>query len=398
VSAGFAFSHHDLDYLCSAAGSDALLGAADLRLTEASMLADLTVLRRRLGDRAAAVAETVRLRRRAIGKLGVAAAQWLLTDESLQQATPALVAAHRARRLAGFAVHDLTCSIGADLAALLPVCDPAIGSDLDPVRVRMAAHNLRVAGLPQRVLVADALTRPSRGLLPYADPARREAGGRRILSVQTLPSVADLDAVHAARPPVLRLPPGIDYQGLQRPGEVEIVSLDGGVREAVLWPAELAVVGRRASVLSSDGEAYELTDQHPDDIEAGPPPANLVGEWIIDPDAAVVRAHLVRHYAARHGLRQLDPHLAYLAGPVRPVGVRGFRVVEAAAYSIPTVASWVRRDGAGALEIKQRGTSVVPEELRSRLRPAMTKVTTAAYTLVVARIGDRPWAFWCLAS
>ena len=86
------------------------------------------------------------------------------------------------------------------------------------------------------MLIADALTRVSRGLLGYADPARRDGTGRRITSVSTLPSVAELDAVHADRPPVLRLPPGIDYEALARPGEVEIVSLDGGAREAVLWP------------------------------------------------------------------------------------------------------------------------------------------------------------------
>ena len=43
------------------------------------------------------------------------AAHWLFTDDALQQATPTVVARHRARRLAGRAVHDVTCSIGAEL-------------------------------------------------------------------------------------------------------------------------------------------------------------------------------------------------------------------------------------------------------------------------------------------
>ena len=76
--------------------------------------------------------------------------------------------------------------------------------------------------------------------------------------MSTLPSVADLDAAHADRPPVLRLPPGIDYDALHRPGEVEIVSLDGGAREAVLWPAELAAGGAPgdgAGVRRSSGRA-----------------------------------------------------------------------------------------------------------------------------------------------
>lgn len=396
--AGYRFDAEDLAYLTSTAGADALAAAAALPLTEASVLADLTTLRRSAGPRAAAVAETVRLRRRAVDKLGPSAAGWLLTDEALQQATPLPVARARAARLAGLAVHDLTCSIGADLAALLPVCAPAIGTDLDPVRVAMAAHNLAAVGLPGRVAVADALHPVSTRLLGYADPARREAGGRRITSVDTVPSVADLDAVFAGRPPVLRLPPGIDYEALDRPGEVEIVSLDGSAREAVLWPAELATVRRRASVLSSTGPGYALTDEDPDDIAPPPSPAALVGAWLVDPDAAVVRAHLVRHYAARHDLTQLDPHLAYLTGPVPPVGVRGFRVLDAAPYTERTVAGWIRRDGVGTVEIKQRGTPVLPDELRKRLRPALTRHTAEARTLVVARLGSGPWAFWCLAA
>jgi hypothetical protein len=151
-------------------------------------------------------------------------------------------------------------------------------------------------------------------------------------------------------------------------------------------------------VLVTAGLGFQITDEEPDETGPVPSPSTLVGAFLVDPDAAVVRAHLVRHYAARHGLRQLDAHLAYLTGPVPPPGVRAFRVLDAAPYSVSTVAGWVRRDGVGTLEIKQRGTPVVPDELRKRLRPAMTRDTAVASTVVIARIGDRPWAFWCRAS
>lgn len=387
---GYPFSLADVTYLRSATGADALSDADRLALTDSTLLADLTRLRRGLGDRATGVAETVRLRRRAVGKFGPAAAGWLLTETALQQGTPRPVAVHRAERLAGCRVHDLTCSIGADLVVL--AAGDAVGSDLDPVRVAMAAHNLRVSDCPARVFRADALTVTTRGLLGYADPARRDAGGRRITSADTMPSVADLDAVHAARPPVLRLPPGIDYRALGRPGEVEIVSLDGVAREAVCWPPEVARVSRRATVLHSAAAAYELTDHDPDDVPAGP-----VGRYVLDPDPAVIRAGLVRQYAARHGLWQLDPQLAYLTGDALPAGVRGFLVLDGAPLKEKTVAGWLRRDGIGTLEILQRGTAVVPDELRRRLRGAMSKDTRSAATLVIARVGREPMAFWCRA-
>jgi hypothetical protein len=65
---------------------------------------------------------------------------------------------------------------------------------------------------------------------------------------------------------------------------------------------------------------------------------------------------------------------------------------------VKTLAQWVSRDAAGTLEIKQRGTPVVPDQLRKQLRSAMSGDTAAGYTLVVARIGDKPWAFWCSAA
>ncbi len=126
-----------------------------------------------------------------------------------------------------------------------------------------------------------------------------------------------------------------------------------------------------------------ITSDDPDDTAVGP-----VGEFIVDPDPAVVRAHLVRHYATRHALHLLDPHLAYLTGPRPPAGVRAFRVLDAAAYRERTVAAWIARDGVGTVEIKQRGTPVVPDELRRRLRGVLRGPRSVAATLIVARIGQ----------
>ena len=313
----FSFSLDDVAYLSSPAGNDALAAAGVLALTDASLLADLTRLRRSLGDRAAAVVETVRLRRRAAARMGPAAASWLFTDEALQQASPWPVARHRAQRLAGLGVHDLTCSIGADLAALAAAGPVAVGSDLDPVRLAMAGHNLAASGLPARLLVADALTRTTRGLLGYADPARRTSTGRRITSADTVPSIAELDA----RPRRT----GRRYCGC-RPGWTTTRSPGPERWRSSRWTGSPGrrCCGRPSSPRSAAGPPScprpappeEVTSADPDDAGVGP-----VDAWLVDPDPAVVRAHLVRHWAARHGLWLLDPHLAYLTGPA-PAGPR----------------------------------------------------------------------------
>ena len=98
------------------------------------------------------------------------------TDEALQQATAGAVAVHRARRLSGRIVHDATCSVGTELAALNNSASGLIGSDLDAVRLAMARHNV---GDRAQLCRADALHPVTRDTVVVVDPARRSSGRRK---------------------------------------------------------------------------------------------------------------------------------------------------------------------------------------------------------------------------
>ncbi|WP_305779948.1 THUMP-like domain-containing protein [Nocardia nova] len=408
---GYSFTAEDVGFLDSAAGRDALSVVGEHALTPATMLRDLEVLRRDYGERTAALVETVQLRRRAAAKLDDAA-EWLFTDDALQQATPSLVARHRARRLAGRPVHDITCSIGAELAALRRECPAVLGSDLDRVRLAMAAHNL--ADAPNVALAqADALRPCSAGAVVIADPARRAGGRRTHDPAQLQPPLPQLLAVYRDRDLVVKCAPGLDfdrfaqrrpgaqplparadrtaadgYAGLSWDGEVEVVSLDGAVREACLWSRGLTESGvtRRATVLHSDGSSWSLTDAEPDDL-----PDREPGTWLVDPDGAVVRAGLVRHYAARYGLWQLDPRIAYLTGETVPPGVRGFRILDRLEFREKPLRAELHRRDCGPLEILIRGVDVDPDALRRRIKPR----GSAPHTVVITRIGRTATAFVC---
>lgn len=392
---GYGFSADDVAFLGSPAGADALTAATELPLTPASRLTDVAAVRAAVSERfAAAVLETAVLRRRAAEKLSPdCAATWLYTDDALQQATPSPVARHRASRLAGTRVHDVTCSIGADLVELAGTASPAVGSDLDPIRLAMAAHNLGATGA--HLLRADALRPATRGTVVFADPARRDRAGRRRWRVADfVPSLAELAAAHAgpASPGlVAKCAPGLDFDLVPWAAEVELVSLDGGVREACLWSAALATSGvrRRATVLSSSRPQWTVTDADGDSCPVRPP-----GEWIVNPDGAVVRAGLVRQYAARHGLGQLDLRIAYLTGDRPPPGVRAFRVLDHGHYNVKALRAALRRHDAGAVEILVRGLDVDPDALRPKLRLR----GHVALTVVLTRIGRTPTALVCRAD
>lgn len=370
----YAFSLDDVAYLRSDAGRAALSALADLPLTPASRLADVNRAKQVSPTRFAAVLETVLLRRKS-AKVGFT--DGLFTSDALQQATAHPVAEHRARRFTGPA-HDVTCSIGADLAALP---EGSIGSDLDPVRLAMARHNL---GDAVPLVRADALRPVSRGTAVLADPARRDSSGRRTWRpADFAPPLDELAAAYAARDLAVKCAPGVDFAVAPWADEVELVSLDGQVREACLWTRGLATPGvtRRATVLRSDGPEWTITSAEPDDCGVRDP-----DEWLVDPDGAVVRAGLVRHYAARHGLAQLDERIAYLTGPTPPPGVRAFRVVEHGHYSEKALRSVLRSHDVGRLEILVRGLDVDPNALRPRLKLSGSAEATVALT----RIGRRP--------
>jgi len=346
--------------------------------------------RARFGDRAPILVETTLLRRRATDKLGPHACDWLFTDEALQQATAAQVAAHRARRLAGLVVHDVTCSIGTELAALRATAARVVGSDIDPVRLAMARHNLGVAADLCR---ADALRPVTRDTVVVVDPARRSNGRRRVRPADYQPGLGPLLDTYHGRDLVVKCSPGIDFDELSRlgfDGEIEVTSLRGSVREACLWSAGLAVARRRATMLDR-GE--QVTDAEPDDC-----PVRPAGRWIVDPDGAVVRAGLVRHYAARHGLWQLDPDIAYLSGDRLPPAVRGFEVLEQLAFDERRLRQALTRLDCGALEVLVRGVRVDPDELRRRLRLRGSRPLSVVVTRIGSRTAGRATAYVCCPS
>ncbi|WP_445170558.1 THUMP-like domain-containing protein [Mycolicibacterium sp. Dal123E01] len=387
------FGRDDVTYLTSDAGTTALAEVDRYPLTDASRLADVAAIRDRFAGRAVALIETTLLRRKAAAKLGELAdvSGWLFTDDALQQATAAPVARHRAARLSGAVVHDATCSIGTELVALRSTAAVVVGSDIDEVRLAMARHNVPDVALCR----ADALHPISRAAVVLLDPARRSGGRRRFDPRDYVPPLDGLLEAYRGRATVVKCAPGIDFDAVGElgfTGEIEVTSAGGSVREACLWSAELAEPGvrRRACVLDR-GEV--VTDADPDDCPSGP-----AGRWIVDPDGAIVRAGLVRHYAARHGLWQLDPDIAYLSGDHVPAGVRGFEVLDQLPLREKVLRQALSQRDCGQLEILVRGVDVDPDALRRRLRVKGRTSLSLVITRIGSGAGERTSAFLCRAS
>ena len=389
-----AFSVAELDFLLAdcAAGSPLINDATTYQLTKKSLVQDLSHLRKAHGEHARALVELVQARR--AGKLPK---NWLMDSESVQQATPPVVAAWRAEVLKAAGVEaavDVTCSIGTELHALSAAGLRVLGGDLDHQRLRMARFNVPEAPVVRMDALRPAFASDLKsGTLTFgalksgvvvADPARRNSSGRIAKLEDLQPSLPTLMDCYDKL--VVKCAPGIDYSEFD--GHVEVVSVDGGVKETCLYSPAILGRGRRAVVMGASSVKETVTSDEPEANRVGG-----AGRYIVDPDGAIVRAGLVRQYAARHGLWQLDPHIAYLTGDELPAGVRGFEIVE----EVPLKKARPALAGLGAksVEILVRGVDVDPDDLRKKWKlkkgsagASGAGAADSAYSVVVTRIGE----------
>ncbi|HET6531777.1 MAG TPA: class I SAM-dependent methyltransferase [Actinoplanes sp.] len=344
---------------------------------------------------AAAALTQAQLRRRAVDKFGPAADRMYFTRAGLEQATRSVVADRRAARLAAAGVRtlaDLGCGVGSDALAAARAGITVYAVDADPLTAAVAAANAAATGLADRITVecADATGVPvERYDAVFADPARRRTGGGRVFDPRAYSPPWTFVAGLAGRVPrtVLKLAPGIDHALLPPGAEGEWVSVRGDLVEAAFWCGPLAEVPRRASVLPDAG----LTG-----TGAQRAPVGAVGDYLYDPDPAVVRAHLVAELADTLGGRLADPDIAYVYAdrPLDTPLARRLAVTDVLPFSLKRLRALLRERGVGRVEIRKRGSALEPDRLRRELR--LSGPNPAA--LVLTRVAGAPIVLVCRAA
>lgn len=307
--------------------------------------------------------DQARLRQRALAK-HPDGDRWWWTTEALEQSTPRAVALHHAARFTG-PVLDLGCSVGGDLVAL-----PApTGIDLDLARLLLARENVPSAAL----VCADITTLKVSGAV-FADPARRFGGRRGFDPEGWSPPLSTVLAWPTTALGV-KVAPGIDYDRLPEHVEVEVVSLNGDVKEAVLWTGTVrSGVRRTATVLPGPHTLQASGAPVP---EVRPP-----GRFLLEPDGAVIRAHLVAEMCELVGGWLLDATIAYVAADAvvpSPFGT-WYEVHESLPFSLKGLRERLRAYDTGTLVVKKRGTAVEPEVLRTQLKLTGSREMTVVLT------------------
>jgi SAM-dependent methyltransferase len=335
----------------------------------------------------AAVLSQSRLRAKARSKFGPFADRMLFTEDGLEQATRLQVAAQHAGRFqrAGVSwVADLGCGIGADALAIAALDLEVTGVERDEVTAAIAAFNL-APWSNARIENEDATQFDLAGVDGvYLDPARRNSSRRLANPADWTPSLDFAFDVATRFATGIKLGPGVDRSLIPAEAEAQWVSVGRDVLEVGLWFGALARPGiRRAALIVSDQGTSELTSAgDSDDAEVGD-----LGEYLYEPDGAVIRARLIGDLVRSVGGRMLDHSIAYFtsADPIATPFATGFRVREQFPFDEKLLKRELAARKIGTLEIKKRGLDVDPAQLRTKLS---LKGPNSA-TLILARVGAR---------
>ena len=360
---------------------------------------------RALGHDAGLVATVLtqaKLRARAKAKFGEFANSMFFTEDGLEQASRLQVAAlHAGRfRTAGIKeVADLGCGIGAESLALAAIDLNVVAVELDEVTAACATYNLAPFD-NARVENGDVTNLDLTGFeSQFFDPARRELGTgrqkatRKFDPTQFSPNFDWILSEAGKRPTGIKLGPGHPHEAIPEGCEAQWISDHGDLVELTLWFGSLARPGvARSALLITDGASFELQSSEPNPAHAE---LREIGEYVYEPDNAVVRSHLIGVLADSLNLGLIAPDIAYLTGDslLESPWLRGFKVLETMAFDRKKLKARLQELGIGILEIKKRGSDVVPEVLRKELQ---LKGKRAA-TLIVTRVGDSHRALICEA-
>ena len=154
--------------------------------------------------------------------------------------------------------------------------------------------------------------------------------------------------------------------------------------EVGLWFGALARPGiTRAALIVSDAGTSELTaEADSEDAEVG-----ALGEYLYEPDGAVIRARLIGDLVRSVGGRMLDRTIAYFSADdaIASPFATGFRVLETFPFDEKLLKRELAARKIGTLEIKKRGMDVDPAQLRTKLS---LKGPQSA-TLILTRAGGK---------
>ncbi|QDT65010.1 class I SAM-dependent methyltransferase [Calycomorphotria hydatis] len=289
------------------------------------------------------------------------------TSKLIEQATPELIATHKARRFANCSqVFDQCCGLGSDAIAMARHAN-VTAVDTSAISLQCCRWNAELYEVADHIetLQSTAEEVSVKEAYVHIDPDQRANASGRTRRVEHLqPSLEYLQGVtREAKGGAIKLSPASNFGGKFEDVEIELISLNGECKEATIWFGDLAEQELwRATALPSGETIYG----HPLDALAE---RSALGTYLLDPDPAIVRSGLVDLLCETHDLRRLDDSEEYLTTDALPTTsfVTTFEVLEELPNNERKLNKAVTKYDWGDVEIKSRHLPVDAVSIRKRL-------------------------------
>jgi SAM-dependent methyltransferase len=257
------------------------------------------------------------LQHRLEARWGESAAELLLTEEGISQATRPEVARYRANFIArkfGANAHvlDLTCGLGFDSREFTRAGLRVTSIEIDPEVAEYAKHNLEHLGVEVHCADANKFVIPKDVDVVFVDPARRDPSAakdsmgntKRIFNPsQWSPSWEKINEIATVHPVIAKVAPGIDKSDLED-WDARWISSDGDLVECFLSSAG---TGLRAAVLIDSEKDLDI-----EVIGDSATATASIGNYLVVPDPALIRASALDAVAQVCNGGIVNEHIAWL--------------------------------------------------------------------------------------
>lgn len=389
----------------------------DIRVVNSvsSELRAIELLRKKYsGEVARFIIEQSKLRKKAENKLPQNIVNVLIYEkEALEQASSWQISQYRiekAKKIFPKAkrVFDLGCGIGIDSLAFSKYFD-VISVEKEIDRFEICKYNLEKTKIQGKASVLHAdIQELVNEIKPedivFLDPSRREDSKKLRSIFDYQPSLEIIKSIlKKTLNIIVKISPAVDMQELLNAEfssgfNLELISEDNQLKEAVLWfgerdtnksiatilPQKVSIQGDIDDKISFSEYLYdsdEIDDKDYRNKDQIINENNLIGKFLVEPDASIIRAGLIDKLKESLALEKIDNSIAYLVSD-RKLNEkelyyfrnhRQFRVVSVNENNEKAIIEMLLAFDYDFVDIKKRGVGIDPDIIQKRINSRLKK-------------------------
>ena len=282
-------------------------------------------------------------------------------------------------------VIDIGCGIGGNLLSFAKKFN-VVAIDNDPIHLMFAKENASVYGVDKKINFIheeaenflESHQSPDDSMVFFLDPQRMREGKTKTRSLfNTSPKIDKLlpQIFKVSNKLFIKISPAFDYEEIKMLSdspEIEVVSEDNVNKLAILWFKELKKTERRATCIIEE-QVFSFRSDDTEDVRKAPMIENLkTGDYIFEPNIAIIKAHLMNTVALEFQMYRLNEKIGFLANNKLPdIKVqklfRIFKIIEIFS-SLRNLKKRMNELSIKRADITTRGFFIKPDDIRKKLK------------------------------